>query len=203
MVLHCFELSAGIELTLPAAKQATLNLSHGGLGLRSLHRHAPAAYISSLTMSVPLDICSVTSKEHLLAAVNAYNAKVSKPDTISVKSVLDAPPCQHPLSSQIEEVDFNSHFSDTITVTLARFQAISAPQAHAWLKVQPSLKLGHVLMPDEAQVIFKWWLGLPLTADGTPCLLCHQNMDYWGHHKLTCQSEGDVITRQKPKRLHC
>ena len=38
-VLHCFELSAAIELTLPAAKQATLNLSHGGLGLRSLHRH--------------------------------------------------------------------------------------------------------------------------------------------------------------------
>ena len=81
-VLHCFELSAAIELTLPAAKQATqatLSLSHGGLGLHSRHRHAPAAYISSLTMSVPSDICSVTSKEHL-AAVNAYSAKVSKPD---------------------------------------------------------------------------------------------------------------------------
>ena len=34
-------------------------------------------------------------------------------------------------------------------------KAISAPQAHAWLKVQPSPKLGLALMPDEAQVILK------------------------------------------------
>ena len=101
-------------------------------------------------MSVPSDICSVTSKEHLLTAVNAYNAKVSKPYTISVESVLDAPPRQHPQSSQIEEADFNSLFSDATTVTKARLQAISVPQAHAWLKVQPSPKLGHALMPDEA-----------------------------------------------------
>ena len=171
-VLHCFELSAAIELTLPAAKQASLNLSHGGLGLRSLHRHAPAAYMSSLTTSMPSDNCSLTSKVYLLAAVNAYNAMVSQPDAISVESVLDVPPRQHALSSHIEEADFNSLFSDATTVTKARLQAISAPQAHEWLKVQPSPKVGLALMPDEAQVIFKWWLGLPLTPDGTPCPLC-------------------------------
>ena len=96
-MFHCFELSAAIELTLSAAKQATLNLSHGGLGLCSLHCHAPAAYISSLTMSVPSDVCSATSKDHLLAAVNTYNAMVSQPDAISVESVLDVPPRQHSL----------------------------------------------------------------------------------------------------------
>ena len=152
-VLHCFELSAAIELTLPAAKQASLNLSHGGLGLRSLHRHTPVAYISSLTTSMPSDNCSVTSKVYLIAAVNAYNAMVSQPDAISVESVLDVPTHQHALSSHIEEADFNSLFSDATTVTKARLQAISAPQAHAWLKVQPSPKLGFALMPDEAQVI--------------------------------------------------
>ena len=95
----------------------------------------------------------MTSKEHLLAAVNAYNAKVSKPDAISFESVLDAPPHQHTISSHIEEADFNSLFSDATTVTKTRLQAISVPQAHAWLKVQPSPKLGLALMPDEAQVI--------------------------------------------------
>ena len=193
-VLHCFELSAAIELTLPAAKQATLNLSHGGLGVRSLHRHAPAAYISSLTMSVPSDVCSATSNDHL-AAVNAYNAMVSQPDAISVESVLNVPPRQHSLSSRIEEADFNLLFSDASTVTKARLHAISAPQAHAWLKVQPSPKLGLALMPDEAHIILKSWLGLPLTPDGTPCPLCHHNMDAWGHHMLTCRSGGDMITR--------
>ena len=199
-VLHCFELSAAIELTLPAAKQASLNLSHGGLGLRSLHCHAPAAYISSLTTSMPSDNCSVTSKVYLLAAVNAYNAMVSQPDAISVESVLDVPPRQHVLSSHIEEADFSSLFSDSTTVTKARFQAISAPQAHAWPKGQPSPKLGLALMPDEAQVILKWWLGLPLTPEGTPCPLCHHNMDAWRHHMLTCRSGGDVITRHNQLR---
>ena len=50
-------------------------------------------------------------------------------------------------------------------------------------------------MPDEAHVILKWWLGLPLTPDGTPCPLCHHNMDAWGHYMLTCHSGGDMITR--------
>ena len=178
----------------------TLNLSHGGLGLRSLHRHAPATYISSLTTSMPSDNCSVTSKVYLLAAVNAYNAMVSQPDAISVESVLDVSPHQHALFSHIEEADFNSLFSNATTVTKARLQAISAPQAHAWLKVQPSPKLGLALMPDEAQVILKWWLGLPLTPEGTPCPLCHHNMDAWGHHMLTCCSGGDVITRHNQLR---
>ena len=146
------------------------------------------------------DNCSVTSKVYLLAAVNAYNAMVSQPDAISVESVLDVPPHQHALSSLIEEADFNSLFSDATTVTKARLQAISAPQAHAWLKVQPSPKLGLALMPDEAQVILKWWLGLPLTPEGTPCPLCHHNMDAWGHHMLTCRSGGDVITRHNQLR---
>ena len=79
--------------------------------------------------------------------MNAYNAMVSQPDAISVESVLDVPPHQHALSSHIEEADFNS---DATTVTKARLQAISAPQAHAWLKVQPSPKLGLALLPDEA-----------------------------------------------------
>ena len=80
-------------------------------------------------------------------------------------------------------------FSDATTVTEARLQAISAPQAHAWLKVQPSPKLGLSLMPDEAQVISKWWLGLPLTPEDTPCPLSsqhgclgtsHAHLSLWG-----------------------
>ena len=125
---------------------------------------------------------------------------VSQPDAISVESVPDVPPHQHALSSHIEKADFNSLFSDATTVTKARLQAISVPQAHAWLKVQPSPKLGLALMPDEAQVILKWWLGLPLTPEGTPCPLCHHNMDAWGHHMLTFRSGGDVITRHNQLR---
>ena len=65
------------------------------------------------------------------------------------------------------------------------------------LKCSQSTKLGLALMPDEAQVIFKWWLGLPLTPDGTPSPLC---LDTWGHHMLTCRSGSEVITRHNQLR---
>ena len=39
-----------------------------------------------------------------------------------------------------------------------------------------------------------------LTPEGTPCPLCHHNMDAWGHHMLTCRSGGDVITRHNQLR---
>ena len=91
---------------------------------------------------------------------------------------------------------FNLAFKNKF-ISLTR---ISAPQAHAWFKLQPSPKIGLALMPDEAQVILKWRLGLPLTPDGTPCPLYHHNMDAWGHHMLTCRSGGDVITRHNQLR---
>ena len=57
------------------------------------------------------------------------------------------------------------------------------------LKVQPSPKLVLALVHNEAQV---WWLGLPLTPDGTPCPFCHHhNMDAWGHH-ITIWMLGDI-----------
>ena len=68
-----------------------LNLSHGDLGLHSLHCHAPAAYISSLTMSVTSDVCYATSKGHLLAAVNAYNAISPGPQSIKAWSAVHKP----------------------------------------------------------------------------------------------------------------
>ena len=97
----------------------------------------------------------------------------------------------HTLSSHIEEADFSSLFTDATAVTKARLQAISGPQAHAWLKVQPSPKLGLATMPDEAKVILKWWPGIPLSTDGAPWPLCHHDMNVWGHHMRTCCFGGD------------
>ena len=49
--MGCFEESAAIELTDTARRQAALSLTSGGMGLRSLEAHAPAAYISSSVSS--------------------------------------------------------------------------------------------------------------------------------------------------------
>ena len=48
---------------------------------------------------------------------------------------------QHKLSSVIEKAGFLSLLDGASTVDKARLLAISAPQAHAWLRAQPSPKL--------------------------------------------------------------
>ena len=57
-----------------AWRQAILGLSKGGLGLRSLYQHAPAAYIAS--------ICSAgfgsETNLHLCSAIADFNSAVGK-----------------------------------------------------------------------------------------------------------------------------
>ena len=59
-----------VDTSNQAWQQAELSLSRGGLGIRSLSRHSPAAYIASLSSSgaVPL------SQEHLIHAVELFNS---------------------------------------------------------------------------------------------------------------------------------
>ena len=50
-VQKCFTSCTGVHPSIAAWKQAQLSLSRGGLGLRSLSHHAPAAFIASLCFS--------------------------------------------------------------------------------------------------------------------------------------------------------
>ena len=80
----CFMECTAIDLSpnCPAWKQATLSLSHGGLGLRSLFLHCSAAYISSISASFP----DHTNSPYLHEAINIYNALVSSNEAPSSTS---------------------------------------------------------------------------------------------------------------------
>ena len=103
--------------------------------------------------------------------------------------------CISLLSSAIEKAGFLSLLDGASTVDKARLLAISAPQAHAWLRAQPSRKLGLDLLPNEVQALVKWWLGLPVFTDADACPHCSQTLDIHGHHALICHAGGDVVTR--------
>ena len=69
---------------------------------------------------------------------------------------------------------------------------MSAPGALDWLKVIPSPGLGLQLSTDEAQVLIKWWLDLPLFVDGAEPLALYvpeaqEPLDKLGHHATTCK----------------
>ena len=193
-VLHCLECSLEIELTPRACSQAQLGLKYGGLGLRSLTTHAQAAYIASLSTSLTPIHPSELTMQH------SVHGKVACCEQLSVESVQDASHHQHKLSSAIEKAGFLSLLDGASTVDKARLLAISAPQVHAWLRAQPSPKLGLDLLPNEIQVLVKWWLGLPLSTDADACPHCSQALDIHGHHALICRSGGDVVTRHNRLR---
>ena len=152
-VLHCLECSLEDELASQACNQAKLGLKYGGLGLHSLTMHAQAAYIASLSTSLTPIHPSELTMQRLCDAIMTFNGKVACCEQLSVEGVQNTSHQQHKLSSAIEKAGFLSLLDGASTVGNARLLAISAPQAHAWLKAQLSPKLGLALVPNEVQAL--------------------------------------------------
>ena len=71
-VQKCFTSCTGVHPSIAAWKQAQLSLSRGGLGLRFLSHHAPAAFIASLCFSG----LGSNSHVHLLQSLETFNFSV-------------------------------------------------------------------------------------------------------------------------------
>ncbi|KAL5493146.1 hypothetical protein EMCRGX_G014281 [Ephydatia muelleri] len=98
-VQKCFTSCTGVHPSIAAWKQAQLSLSRGGLGLRSLSHHAPAAFIASLCFSG----LASNSHVHLLQSLETFNSSVHQSDNIQIGSVLEKLPSQKTLSSILDD----------------------------------------------------------------------------------------------------
>ena len=83
-IRSCFSRCTAVDTFDQAWQQAELGLSRGGLGLRSISRHSPAAYIASLSSSG----FSTSSQQHLKQAVEAFNSLVPTSDAVCVDITL-------------------------------------------------------------------------------------------------------------------
>ena len=75
-----FTRCTAVDTSNQAWQQAELSLGRGGLGMRSLSRHSPAAYITSLSSSG----AGPLSQEHLIHAVELFNSLVPSSEAISI-----------------------------------------------------------------------------------------------------------------------
>ena len=124
--------------------QAQLSLSRGGLGLRSLANHSNAAFIASISTAG----LASPSDNFLADAVNSYNRCVPPESAIDINSLTSSPCRQHTLSAALENIQFNSLFSQSSVADKARLLSVSSPHASAWLSVVPSPGLGLSLDPN-------------------------------------------------------
>ena len=195
-VRRSFSLCTAVDTTDVAWQQAQLSLSRGGLGMRSLSLHSPAAFIASLCSS---DYGS-PSNHHLSDAIQKFNESVSPSDAIQSDDLVSSTVHQNQLSSKIDIHQFNNIMIISSVADKARLLSVSSPHAASWMTVVPSEDLGLHLEPSVFQVAVKWWLGLD-TSNGSLCALCPNNaLDPLGHHATTCKKGGDVVTRHNQLR---
>ena len=193
-VLKCFEESTSIELSPSAKEQAQLSAANGGLGLRSLNLHSPAAFISSVALSgAEWDISS---------SIDLYNNRVKETSKLHFSTESQIPgkwKSQKRLSEEIEKQLLRQLLESTSSQSdRARLLEVSSRSVNAskWITAVPSPGLGNKFEPDEAQVLFKHRLGLPLASPGKTCTMCPDKaLDPHGHHALTCKKGPDVVSR--------
>ena len=99
----CLSQSTSVDLTDVSWNQAQLSLSRGGLGMRSLMLHAPAAYIASVCSSG----YGLQSLTHLTHAVELFNVCVAPADKISLDSLASSNINQTMLSSKLSLMIIN------------------------------------------------------------------------------------------------
>ena len=196
-VRRTFCLCTGVDASNDAWQQAQLSLGKGGLGLRSLSLHSPAAFIAS--------VCSAGygshSTSHLSQAIDMFNCLVASSDVISVENLLSSSSVhQKALSEKLDEHQFNLLLNCSSVADRARLLSVSSPFAASWLSVIPSEGHGLHLTAPIFQVALKWWLGLD-TSGGSQCSLCPGSvLDHLSHHAVTCKRGGDVVTRHNRLR---
>ena len=151
----CFSHCTAVDTSNQAWQQAELSLSRGGLGLCSISRHSPAAYIASLSSSG----FSMSSQQHLKQAVEAFNSLVPTSDAVCIEDELTSPFHQKMLSTKVDNHLFNLLLGNSSPADRARLLSVSSPHAASWILVIPSEGLGLHLELSEFPVAIKWWLG--------------------------------------------
>ena len=143
MFKKCFTSCTGVHPSNVAWKQAQLSLSRGGLGLRSLAHHAPAAFIASLCFSG----LGSDSHAHLLQAIEMFSASVHPSDIIHISPLLEKFHSQMTLSCTLDNHLFNVLLDSLSIDDRARLLSASSPHASSWLTVIPSEGQGLHLDP--------------------------------------------------------
>ena len=193
-VLKCLSGLLCCELPPSAKLQAQLTKARGGLGLRSLTRHASAAFFSSANKALDDALSSDFFREAAHTLLRDFRPDLSAQQLSKEKSFAN----QFQISALYEEIDqasLISSFSKS-DPDLARLNSLSVPNTSTWLELPPCPGLRQHLSNPQARAVFKFRLGIPLFSASVTCDKCKsQPLDPHGHHALTCKCMGSRHNR--------
>jgi hypothetical protein len=200
LVLQGFQSFFPYKLDASIIAQIRLDLSSGGLGLRSTVAHQPAAFLSSLSAALPM-MQSLFSESPKYSTDLLANTKglVIAVLPIGCNLSLNPVPPQKVLSRFVNDslcAKLVSSFSSDCDK--ARLLACSAPHASSFLSAIPLSYLGTKFTSAEWNVVVAFRLGVRLILEPNTCCPskgCGKLMDPLAHHALRCKSGGDRVKR--------
>ena len=174
MVRTCFSSVTGLHLTAQQWEQAERDLAHAGLGLRSVLRDAPAAYLASVGGCVrscrELDPnyapAGLTSEPAVLQAVAAFNLQTQPP----LPAHLAVGMKQKALVSRADAASWERHLAASPVTQPALLRSEAEQGARAWLAAVP---VGRKRMEAASLVAeLRRRLGVPDAVADSWCLRC-------------------------------
>lgn len=200
----------GCGLTHGAWEQATIPISKGGLGVRDPEQCWAEARVAA--------IIGFHAKATSLVGLPPAIAAFPIPDTPEVlaKLSLTLGPNHDPVSrwapapSSVVTADLSyakqawwaeqvaeARKARLLTFGTARDHVRLAnqegPFASAWLSAIPNRSLNNILPDTDFRSLCRYWLGLPLLPEAVPlpeCPECHDALDPFGDHFVTCRKNG-------------
>jgi hypothetical protein len=197
-----FERIAGTVFSEIEWAQVVLGTARGGLGLRQIAVHAPAAYVGSraATHSLcaradPLHVWDGSCPgSHLCDAIEAVTTRLPSGCTL-LRETGPAPPDvrQFDLSQAIDTAIHQELLSYLDTQGQARLRSCSVQHAAAWVTAPPAHDLGLRLTTPQFQSAVRLWVGSPIMESGR--CACGAISDQLGNHALHCRFGGGTIRR--------
>ena len=175
----------------------------GGLGLRNVETHSPAAFISS--QAACHELCTGLDPNHTwnpndrntdsYTALKDLNARVNhdhnfqlNEDTRPRQQILSQSIDSHTLDIIREGARNNTHFQAHLNLT-------TSSGAGSWLHTVPSKALGTHVDPILYKTMIQRWLRQPLYESEFHCPFCDDVVDRYGDHCLICSCGGDRTKR--------
>ena len=179
-----------VKIDSVAWTQATLPLSHGGLGIRKASEVALPAFLSSAhgSMNFVRSLNPTRLRDdpiiHLESAVQSWSSNFGSnsadliPTNKSAQSLWDKPLCD----ARLENL-FGSFTSEE---EIARLKAVSSKHASHWLESYPVENLALKLNNSCFRIACALRIGAPICLPH-PCLCGKSRVDQFGRHGLSCE----------------
>ena len=202
-VRSCFEGFMNTQLGNEHWARAVHAVSNGGVGLRSLATHSPAAYLASRSACHKLckdldqhhhwEVTDMSSSAAAATAVRHLNAAFLPEDQIA--GDVTEPIRQQKLSLALDKASAATLKDAADLHHKAHHELVTQKGACGFLTAMPSDVLGNVVSPDLFRTMVLRWLRVPFTTSEFFCPFCDTVCDIYMDHALCCSGGGDRTKR--------